>query len=155
MCILALVGCGDNKTNANNATDNSTVVEDTTTTTEKEGMESTEQQEDSTENNEINVGSEPVLSDEDIESAKKVAMDYYAGTVFEVNSMAYVEPGTDDNAEGECNFMVNVSKDGEVQEPDNCFCRDSFQRIILLHCFYGLCSKAIQKRLNPGNDTYC
>ncbi|HEL0019100.1 TPA: hypothetical protein TT575_002208 [Streptococcus equi subsp. zooepidemicus] len=118
VCILALGGCGDNKTNTNNTTDSSTVVENTTNTTEKEDTEKAEQPEDTTENNETNVGSESTLSDEDIESAKKVAMDYYAGTVFEVNSMTYIEPGTDDAAEGECNFMVNVSKDGEVQEPD-------------------------------------
>ena len=41
--------------------------------------------------------------DEDIESAKKAAMEYYAGT--------------DGTAEGECNFNVNVSKDGKVQAP--------------------------------------
>ena len=30
MCVLALVGCGDDKKNTNNTTDNNTVVEDTT-----------------------------------------------------------------------------------------------------------------------------
>ena len=118
MCVLALVGCGDDKKNTNNTTDNNTVVEDTTTTTEKEETESTEQQEDSTATNEINVGNDSTLSDEDIELAKEIAMEYYAGTVFEVNSMTYIEPGTNNSAEGECNFMVNVSKDGVVQEPD-------------------------------------
>lgn len=115
---MAFGGCGDNKKNTNNTTNNSTVFEGSTNITEPEETEKTEQPEVLTEGNETDASGEAVLSDEDIESAKKVAMDYYAGTVFEVNSMEYVEPGTDDNAEGECNFMVNVSKDGEVQEPD-------------------------------------
>lgn len=118
MCVLVLGGCGDTKSNTNNTTDNSVIVEDATNTTEKEETEKKEQQEETTSGNETNVGSKVVLSDEDIESAKKVAIDYYAGTVFEVNSMTYIEPGTNDTTVGKCNFMVNVSKDGEVQEPD-------------------------------------
>jgi hypothetical protein len=58
------------------------------------------------------------LSDEDIIAAKKAALDYYSHTVFTVNSIEYIEPGTDSRAEGKCNFMVNVSKGGVVQEPD-------------------------------------
>lgn len=32
--------------------------------------------------------------------------------------MSYIEPRTNESTEGECNFMINVSKDGEVQNPD-------------------------------------
>ena len=56
------------------------------------------------------------LSDGEINAAKAVAISCYSGTVFEVNSIKYIESGTNALAEGECNFIVNVSKDGIVQE---------------------------------------
>ncbi len=58
------------------------------------------------------------LSAEEIEAAKQAALDYYATTVFEVNTIAFAECGSRLFADGECNFTVNVSKDGTVQEPD-------------------------------------
>ena len=58
------------------------------------------------------------LSAEEIEAAKQAALDYYASTVFEVNTIAFAERGSRLFADGECNFTVNVSKDGAVQEPD-------------------------------------
>jgi hypothetical protein len=58
------------------------------------------------------------LTTEQIEEAKQVALDYYANTVFEVNAMNYIEAGSSPFSEGDCNFSVNVSKDGVVQEPD-------------------------------------
>ena len=58
------------------------------------------------------------LSAEEIEAAKQAALDYYAATVFEVNTITFAERGSRLFADGECNFAVNVSKDGTVQEPD-------------------------------------
>ena len=58
------------------------------------------------------------LSAEEIEAAKQAALDYYAATVFEVNTITFAERGSRLFADGECNFAVNVSKDGAVQEPD-------------------------------------
>lgn len=59
------------------------------------------------------------LTSEQIEDAKQAALAYYEGTVFSVNSIDYLEgklPYGD--IDGGCNFTVNVSKDGIVQEPD-------------------------------------
>lgn len=59
------------------------------------------------------------LTAEQIEYAKQAALVYYEGTVFSVNSIEYLEgklPYGDN--EGGCNFTVNVSKGGVVQEPD-------------------------------------
>ncbi len=56
---------------------------------------------------------------EQIEAAKQAALAYYEGTVFSVNSIEYLEgklPYRDNGCY--CNFTVNVSKDGVVQEPD-------------------------------------
>ena len=56
---------------------------------------------------------------EQIEAAKQAALVYYEGTVFSVNSIEYLEgklPYRDNGCY--CNFTVNVSKDGVVQEPD-------------------------------------
>ena len=58
------------------------------------------------------------LSAEEIEAAKQAALDYYAATVFEVDTIAFAERGSRLFADGECNFTVSVSKDGAVQEPD-------------------------------------
>lgn len=62
---------------------------------------------------------EEPLTEAQIEEAKQAALDYYEGTVFRVNSISYLEgklPYGD--TESDCNFNVNVSKDGIVQEPD-------------------------------------
>lgn len=58
------------------------------------------------------------LSDEEIESAKQTALKYYSNTVFEVNAIEYVERGSTPFGKAECNFTVNVSKGGVVQDPD-------------------------------------
>jgi uncharacterized lipoprotein YehR (DUF1307 family) len=58
------------------------------------------------------------LSKEEIEEAKQAALDYYANTVFEVNSIQYMEVGNSLFSEGDCIFSVKVSKGGVVQEPD-------------------------------------
>lgn len=58
------------------------------------------------------------LTDEEIAEAKKVALEYYATTIFKVNSMEYVVKGSNPRANADCTFMVNVSKGGEVQNPD-------------------------------------
>lgn len=108
LAVLLLAGCGQQPTASS---------EKATQKSEKAATD-TAKYEDTSEGSETNAGGKVVLSNEDIEAAKKVAWDYYAGTVFDVNSMTYIKPGTNNNAEGECNFMVNVSKDGQVQEPD-------------------------------------
>lgn len=55
-----------------------------------------------------------------IEDAKQAALAYYEGTVFTVNTIEYYEGtlsyGTE--MDGDCNFTVNVSKGGIVQEPN-------------------------------------
>ena len=58
------------------------------------------------------------LSEEEKAAAEQAALDYYAGTVFEVNSIEYIERGSSPFAEAACNFTVNVSKGGVVQEPN-------------------------------------
>ena len=58
------------------------------------------------------------LSAEEIEAAKQAALDHYAATVFEVDTITFAERGSRLFADGECNFTVSVSKDGAVQEPD-------------------------------------
>lgn len=59
------------------------------------------------------------FTEEQIEEAKKAALTYYEGTVFTVNSIEYFN-GDLLYGDGEdcCNFTVNVSKDGVIQEPD-------------------------------------
>ena len=60
------------------------------------------------------------LTPEQIEDAKQAALAYYEGTVFSVNRIEYFEgtlPYGEDMADN-CNFTVNVSKNGIVQEPD-------------------------------------
>lgn len=104
---------GNSDKNANSQAENTPSVTITATDTPKVDVE------DNEENNETgNEENNEKVPEEDIEAAKKVAMDYYTGTVFEVNSMTCIEHGTNYAAEGECNFMVNVSKDGQVQEPN-------------------------------------
>ena len=59
------------------------------------------------------------LTSEQIEDAKQVALAYYEATVFSVNSIEYLEEKLPyGGIDGGCNFTVNVSKDGIVQEPD-------------------------------------
>ena len=57
--------------------------------------------------------------EEQIEDAKQAALAYYEGTVFTVNSIEYLEGKLPYENNGcYCNFTVNVSRDGVVQEPD-------------------------------------
>lgn len=79
--------------------------------TEGEGPAETEEEEAAPEERQV-------LSAEEIEAAKQAALDYYAATVFEVNTITFAERGSRLFADGECNFTVSVSKDGTVQEPD-------------------------------------
>ncbi len=70
------------------------------------------------EEGEIGATDPPPTADQ-IEDAKQAALAYYEDTVFSVNSIEYFEgelPYGD--MEGCCNFTVNVSKNGIVQEPD-------------------------------------
>lgn len=60
------------------------------------------------------------LTEEQIEEAKQAALAWYEGTVFSVNRIEYFEgrlPYGEETA-NDCNFIVNVSKGGVVQEPD-------------------------------------
>lgn len=62
---------------------------------------------------------EESLSDAEIGAARRAAMEYYAGTVFEVTSLTPLTPDTALFWEGEIVFRVACSKSGEVQ-PDRC-----------------------------------
>ena len=59
------------------------------------------------------------FTEEEIDEAKQAALAYYDDTVFTVNNIEYfngeLSYGDDEDC---CNFNVNVSKDGVVQEPD-------------------------------------
>lgn len=57
------------------------------------------------------------LSDAEIEAARQAAVDYYAGTVFEVTSLTALTPDTAPFWEGEIVFRTVCSKSGEAQ-PD-------------------------------------
>ncbi|MCM1216675.1 MAG: hypothetical protein NC331_13605 [Lachnospiraceae bacterium] len=60
------------------------------------------------------------LTEEQIEEAEQAALAWYEGTVFSVNRIEYFEgrlPYGEETA-SDCNFIVNVSKGGVVQEPD-------------------------------------
>ena len=81
-------------------------------------IEKTELTEETSESKEAVVDNTNELSDEEIATAKEIAAGYYSGTVFEVNSMEFIEAEVNPRAEGECNFMVNVSIGGVVQEVD-------------------------------------
>jgi uncharacterized lipoprotein YehR (DUF1307 family) len=122
---VSLVGCGDKEQDKSDNTEPLMSSETIGTVQETQDiLETSEisQNENDTEKDEQEVDSEGdevmALSDEDIEEAKQAALDYYANTVFEVNAMNYIEVGSSPFAEGDCNFSVNVSKDGVVQEPD-------------------------------------
>jgi uncharacterized lipoprotein YehR (DUF1307 family) len=122
---VSLVGCGDKEQDESDNTEPLMSSETIETVQETQDiLETSEisQNENDTEMDEQEVDNEgdevKALSDEDIEEAKQAALDYYANTVFEVNAMNYIEVGSSPFAEGDCNFSVNVSKDGVVQEPD-------------------------------------
>jgi uncharacterized lipoprotein YehR (DUF1307 family) len=122
---VSLVGCGDKEQDKSDNTEPLMSSETIGTVQETQDILETpeiSQNENDTEKDEQEVDSEGdevmALSDEDIEEAKQAALDYYANTVFEVNAMNYIEVGSSPFAEGDCNFSVNVSKDGVVQEPD-------------------------------------
>jgi uncharacterized lipoprotein YehR (DUF1307 family) len=122
---VSLVGCGDKEQDKSDNTEPLMSSETIGTVQETQDiLETSEisQNENDTEKDEQEVDSEGdevmALSDEDIEEAKQAALDYYANTVFEVNAMNYIEVGSSPFSEGDCNFSVNVSKDGVVQEPD-------------------------------------
>lgn len=59
------------------------------------------------------------LSDAEIEAARQAAVDYYAGTVFEVISLTPLTLDTAPFWEGEIVFRTACSKNGEAQ-PDRC-----------------------------------
>jgi uncharacterized protein YcfL len=123
---FSLVGCGGKEQDKRDNTESLMTSETNGTVQETQDIiiETSEisQNENDTEKDEQEVDSEGdevmALSDEDIEEAKQAALGYYANTVFEVNAMNYIEAGSSPFAEGDCNFSVNVSKEGVVQEPD-------------------------------------
>lgn len=55
----------------------------------------------------------PALSDGEKEAARQAALDYYAGTVFEVLDLTETDPG-----EGEIAFRVSCAKEGNPVDPD-------------------------------------
>ena len=55
----------------------------------------------------------PALGDGEKEAARQAALDYYAGTVFEVLDLTETDPG-----EGEIAFRVACAKEGTPVDPD-------------------------------------
>lgn len=53
------------------------------------------------------------LTQEELAAAHQAAMDYYAGTVFEVETLTEIEP-----RQGEITFRVSCSKGGVKVDPD-------------------------------------
>jgi hypothetical protein len=113
LCLViafSLVGCGDKEQDKRDNTEHLISSETIESEISQNGNDTEEAD---------NAGDEVrVISDEEIEEAKQAALDYYADTVFEVNAMNYIEAGGSPFTEGDCNFSVNVSKDGVVQETD-------------------------------------
>ena len=98
--------------------ENNSIIEEAAEDTVLTDIEKTELTEGTSESKEAVVDDTNELSDEEIAAAKEIAAGYYSGTVFEVNSMEFIEAEVNPRAEGECNFMVNVSIGGVVQEVD-------------------------------------
>jgi hypothetical protein len=121
------VGCGDKaqdkKGNTESFIPSETMesVQETSNTVSETPDTSQNENDAEKENEKANSPGDEVkpLSDKQIEKAKQAALDYYANTVFEVNSINYI--GTD-KSPFSCTFSVNVSKDGVVQEPDRMIC---------------------------------
>ena len=55
----------------------------------------------------------PALGDGEKEAARQAALDYYAGTVFQVLDLTEIDPG-----EGEIAFRVSCAKGGTPVDPD-------------------------------------
>lgn len=131
MFILSLAGCGD-QGNTEKAAEVAPVVQGDDNRTEgPENGAAQEAEDGNTTESAPNFGTlisitdteegetGPSLTADQIEAAKQAALAYYEGTVFSVNAIEYLEgelPYGD--VEGGCNFTVNVSKNGVVQEPD-------------------------------------
>lgn len=111
ICVTA-VGCGNNNTSPEPSSDTSTVQENQNTSFEQSEVNDKETSKTADEESTDTKTTHELLNDE-IESAKQAALDYYTNTVFEVNSIEYV-----DKKKGDCAFSVNVSKAGVVQEPN-------------------------------------
>jgi negative regulator of sigma E activity len=116
---FSLVGCRDNTESLMPSETIETVQEMQNTILE---ISEISQIESDTENDEQELDSSgdevKVLSDDEIEEAKQAALDYYANTVLEVNTMNYIEVGSRIFADGDCNFSVNISIVEVVKEPD-------------------------------------
>lgn len=118
--VLSLAGCG-NQGNTEKAAEADPVVQGNDNETEKPDFTEPASYYETS----LSVMSEeeeetdPSLTADQIEDAKQAALAYYEGTVFNVNSIEHLEgelPYGD--MEGDCNFTVNVSRNGIVQEPD-------------------------------------
>lgn len=104
MLIFAMAGCSEKTTDTTGkTTEQNSITQDNTNVKDSK----IEQTETATEEHKE-------LTNEEIEAAEKVALDYYKNTVFTVNHMDCKEK---DRA-GFCSFKVNVSKGGVVQDPD-------------------------------------
>ena len=110
ICILLLSGCG----NENSTEQNDANTENEKLNTQMEQVENNSVEEDTDIDTEINTQ----LTDEEIDAAKQAALAYYKNTVFEVNSIEYLDAKDISVSEYDCCFSVNVSKDGVVQEPN-------------------------------------
>lgn len=119
--VLFVAGCSGTHTENNSSAVESSVTDSQESSMADDEKETEGSSDDQTAAEDADSSADELLlelSEEEIESAKEAAMEYYSDTVFEVNSMEYFKPESDPSAEGDCNFMVNVSKEGVVQEPD-------------------------------------
>lgn len=116
--VTTFSGCGGNSSEPDSLAENNSIIEEAAEDTVLTDIEKTELTEETPESKEAVVDDTNELSDEEIATAKEIAAGYYSGTVFEVNSMEFIESEVNPRAEGECNFMVNVSIGGVVQEVD-------------------------------------
>lgn len=129
LCIFILSGCGilDNAKKPKDeisqpAMEQTATPENTSAATALNETPESAQLEDNKDTihmKNLNSDKKVIWTAKQIKAAKQAALAYYKGTVFSVNTIEYTEEKLPYEAGvNECNFTVNVSKDGVVQEPD-------------------------------------
>lgn len=119
-CILTLAGCGDSD-NAEKQVEVSPPALENENTILPTGAvpDNTDAGEAAGDKTAESDTASAALTAEQIEAAKQAALAYYEGTVFSVNSIEYFDGKLPyEDVAGSCNFTVNVSKGGVVQEPN-------------------------------------
>ena len=126
VCVLSIAGCSlsesNNSDTSNKVTTDDRPIQDEIKKTENkvndEEIKNTSHVEE-----ENTTDSGNMLTDEQIEEAKQVALEYYKETVFDVNTITCIDTwagGTGEwkNGDNYCKFSVSVSRGGVVQEPE-------------------------------------